>query len=68
MRGPRVSSTTRIQSRPKATIIALNDSGSPFVEFIGGVLLIVGLATRYASLLILLFIIIATFSTHRYWE
>ena len=41
---------------------------APFVEFIGGVLLIVGLATRYASLFILLFIIIATFSTHRYWE
>ena len=35
---------------------------APFVEFIGGVLLIVGLATRYASLFILLFIIIATFS------
>jgi putative oxidoreductase len=40
---------------------------APFVEFIGGVLLIVGLATRYASLVILLFIIIASFSSHRYW-
>ena len=40
---------------------------APFVEFIGGILLIVGLATRYASLMILLFIIIASFSSHRYW-
>ena len=40
---------------------------APFVEFIGGVLLIVGLATRYASLVMLLFIIIASFSSHRYW-
>ena len=40
---------------------------APFVEFIGGILLIVGLATRYASLVILLFIIIASFSSHRYW-
>ncbi len=40
---------------------------APFVEFIGGVLLIVGLATRYTSLIMLLFIIIASFSSHRYW-
>jgi len=40
---------------------------APFVEFIGGVLLVVGLATRYASLVMLLFIIIAAFSSHRYW-
>jgi putative oxidoreductase len=40
---------------------------APFVEFIGGVLVIAGLATRYASLLLLLFIIIAAFSSHRYW-
>jgi putative oxidoreductase len=40
---------------------------APFVEFIGGVLLIIGFATRYASLVMLLFIIIASFSSHRYW-
>jgi putative oxidoreductase len=40
---------------------------APFVEFIGGILLVVGLATRYAALLMLLFVIIATFSSHRYW-
>jgi len=40
---------------------------APFVEFIGGVLLIIGFATRYVSLVMLLFIIIASFSSHRYW-
>jgi putative oxidoreductase len=37
------------------------------VEFTGGVLVLIGLATRYASLMLLLFIIIAAFSSHRYW-
>ena len=41
---------------------------APFVEFIGGILLVVGLATRYAALMMLLFVIIATFSSHRYWS
>jgi len=40
---------------------------APFVEFIGGVLLIIGFATRYVSLVMLLFIIIASFSSHHYW-
>jgi len=40
---------------------------APFVEVIGGILLIVGLATRYAALVMVLFIIIAAFSSHRYW-
>jgi putative oxidoreductase len=38
------------------------------VEFFGGIALILGLATRYAAALLLLFVIIATFSSHRYWE
>ena len=38
------------------------------VELIGGALLILGLATRYACVVMLLFMIIATFSNHRYWE
>ena len=41
---------------------------APPVEFIGGICLVVGLATRYAALLMLLFVIIATFSSHRYWN
>ena len=40
---------------------------APPVEFIGGICLLLGLATRYASLVMLLFVIIATFSSHRYW-
>jgi len=40
---------------------------APFVEFVGGVLLIIGLATRYTSLVMLLFVIIGTFIAHRYW-
>lgn len=38
------------------------------VELIGGALLILGLATRYASLVMLLFMIIATLSNHRFWD
>ena len=41
---------------------------APFVEFGGGLLLIFGLATRYVSLLMFVFLIIATFSSHRYWD
>jgi putative oxidoreductase len=41
---------------------------APFVEFFGGVLLVAGLATRYVSLLMLLFMVFATFSSHRYWS
>ncbi len=38
------------------------------VEFFGGIALILGLATRYVVALLLLFVIIATLSSHRYWE
>ena len=37
-------------------------------EFLGGVLLIVGLASRYAAALLAVFMIIATFLAHRYWD
>jgi putative oxidoreductase len=40
---------------------------APFVEFIGGVLLVAGFAARYTALVLLLFLIFATFSSHRYW-
>ena len=40
---------------------------APPVEFFGGVFLVLGFATRYTTLLMLLFMIIATFSSHRYW-
>jgi putative oxidoreductase len=41
---------------------------APPVEFISGLLILLGLATRYSALLVLLFTIIATFSSHRYWS
>lgn len=40
---------------------------APPVEFIGGAALILGIGTRYAALVILLFTIVATFSSHAYW-
>lgn len=40
---------------------------APPVEFFGGLALLFGFGTRYVSLLLLLFTIIATFSSHAYW-
>jgi putative oxidoreductase len=40
----------------------------PPVEFIGGVFSVIGFVTRYTAMIMLLFIIIATFSSHRYWN
>jgi len=41
---------------------------APPVEFVGGILLILGLATRYTAVVMFVFLIIATFSSHRYWN
>ena len=38
------------------------------VEFVGGVLIVTGLATRPAALLMVLFTIVATLISHRYWD
>jgi len=38
------------------------------VEFFGGIALILGLATRYVVLVMVVFMLVATFSSHRYWE
>jgi putative oxidoreductase len=38
------------------------------VEFFGGIALILGLATRYVVLVMVIFMLVATFSSHRYWE
>jgi len=38
------------------------------VEFVGGILIVTGLKTRYASVLMILFVIVATAISHRYWE
>ncbi|HEV2957978.1 MAG TPA: DoxX family protein [Xanthobacteraceae bacterium] len=38
------------------------------VEFGGGVLIILGIKIRYAAILMILFVIVATVISHRYWE
>ena len=50
---------------PAATLLGYMGALS---EFLGGVAIIFGFATRYAALLILLFTIIATLISHRFWE
>src|SRR5262252_10707361 len=37
-------------------------------EFFGGIALILGVATRYVVLVMIVFMLVATFSSHRYWE
>jgi putative oxidoreductase len=37
-------------------------------EFFGGLALIFGFATRYIVLVLIVFMLVATFSSHRYWE
>lgn len=38
------------------------------VEFGGGLLIILGVKIRYAAILMILFVIVATLISHRYWE
>ncbi len=38
------------------------------VELFGGVALVLGVGTRYAALLMVLFVIVATLISHRFWE
>jgi putative oxidoreductase len=57
-----------VASMPRRDLPTFLGYVAPPVEFIGGICLVLGFATRYASLVILLFIIIATFSSHRYWN
>ncbi len=40
---------------------------APFVEFLGGLGLILGFATRYAALLLIAFTIAATWTSHTFW-
>ena len=56
------------QTMPRRDLPIFLGYVSPFVEFIGGVLLVLGFGTRYAALVLLLFMIVATFSSHRYWN
>lgn len=56
-----------VETMPRRDLPELLGYVAPFVEFFGGIALVAGLATRYAALLMLLFMLIATFSSHRYW-
>ena len=38
------------------------------VEFVGGIMIVTGLKTRHASLMMILFVIVATGISHRFWE
>jgi len=38
------------------------------VEFVGGLAIVFGLMTRYAAVLMILFVIVATGISHRFWE
>jgi putative oxidoreductase len=38
------------------------------VEFGGGLLIVFGIKIRYAAILMILFVIVATLISHRYWE
>jgi putative oxidoreductase len=40
---------------------------APF-EFFGGLALIFGFATRYVAVGFVIFVLVATFSSHRYWD
>jgi putative oxidoreductase len=37
-------------------------------EFFGGLALMFGFATRYATVVMAIFMLVATFSSHRYWD
>jgi putative oxidoreductase len=50
---------------PMANMIAPVASA---VEFLGGLAVVVGLGTRYAALLLIAFVIMATLIAHRFWD
>ena len=56
-----------VKSMPRRDLPDFLGYIAPPVEFFGGICLVLGFATRYTALVMLLFVIIATFSSHRYW-
>lgn len=57
-----------VKSMPRRDLPEFLGYIAPPVEFIGGLCLVAGLATRYASLIMFVFVVVATFSSHRYWN
>jgi putative oxidoreductase len=56
-----------VQTMPRRGLPDFLGYIAPPVEFFGGLFMIFGVATRYTSLVMLLFLIIASFSSHRFW-
>lgn len=56
-----------VQTMPRRGLPEFLGYVAPPVEFLGGLLFLFGFATRYAALVMLLFLVIASFSSHRYW-
>ncbi len=61
------TSPTSLQNRGVPWATFWGWIGAP-LEFFGGILILLGFATRYAALAILLFTIAASLIGHRYWE
>ena len=57
-----------VASMPRRDLPAFLGYVAPPVEFIGGLAILLGFATRYTALVMFLFVVIATFSSHRYWN
>jgi putative oxidoreductase len=57
-----------VATMPRRDLPAVLGYVAPPVEFLGGLAILLGFATRYAALIMLLFTIVATFSSHRYWS
>jgi putative oxidoreductase len=56
---------TMLQGRGISIFLAYT---SVLVEFFGGIALILGFATRYVTLVMIAFMVVATFTSHRYWQ
>jgi putative oxidoreductase len=59
------SNTLASRGVPMASVLGII---GPCVEFFGGVALLLGFKTRYTGALLVLFVIVATLISHRYWE
>ena len=57
-----------VQTMPRRDLPAFLGYVAPPVQFLGGLAILLGFATRYAALVMLLFTIVATFSSHRWWN
>jgi putative oxidoreductase len=60
--------STLVQGGIPASTAALLAPIGATVEFFGGVALLVGFATSWASLLMIAFVVVGTIISHRFWE